>query len=220
MKRLKVLIACEESGMVREAFRRLGHDAWSCDLLPSAIPGQHYQGDIRDIFKDFSLIGGKPHILIAHPECTYLTVSGNKWMKPEYATRFPNRPQQRKEAISFFMEMINAPIERIAVENPITIMSTIYRKPDQIIQPWQFGHPETKATSLWLKGLPKLTPTKIVTPEWIIGKTDGKKYSRIHYMTAKSFGKDDNRKKERSRTYQGIADGMANQWNALCLKKE
>lgn len=211
----KILIACEESATVREAFSSRGYDAWSCDLLPSAIPGQHYQGDVRDVFKDFSIIGGKPRALIAHPECTYLAVSGNKWMKPEYMGRFPNRQQQRIEAKTFFLEMINADIECIAVENPIGIMSTEYRKPDQILQPWQFGHPETKATCLWLKGLPGLIPTKVVTPEWIIGKKDGKKYSRIHYMTAKSFGKDNNRKRERSRTYQGIANAMATQWGTI-----
>lgn len=193
-------------------FKARGHDAWSCDLLPTEILGQHYQGDIRDIFKDFSIIGGKPRILIAHPECTYLTVSGNKWMKSEYKERFPNRQQQRIEAQNFFMEMINANIEYIAVENPIGVMSTQYRKPDQIIQPWQFGHPETKATCLWLEGLPKLIPSNIVTPEWIIGKTDGKRYSPTHYMTAKSYGKDINRQKERSRTYPGIAQAMAEQW--------
>jgi len=209
---MKILVACEFSGAVREAFKAKGHDAWSCDLIPSEIPGKHYCGDILDIFKDFSIIGGKPKLIVAHPDCTYLTVSGNRWMNSKYSAKFPNRQQQRYHAQEFFMEMINAPIDQIAVENPIGVMSTFYRKPDQIIQPWQFGHPETKATCLWLKGLPKLIPTKIVTPEYIIGKKDGKKYSPIHYMTAKSHGKDINRKKERSRTYKGIAEAMANQW--------
>ncbi len=209
---MKVLIACEFSGIVREAFRKKGHDAWSCDLLPTEIPGQHYRGNIFDIFNDFSLIGGKPNILIAHPECTFLTVSGNRWMKSEYLNKFPDRLQQREKAKEFFMKMINAPVDMVAVENPIGIMSTEYRKPDQIIQPYYFGFPQSKATCLWLKGLPKLKPTNIVTPEWIIGKKDGKRYSGIPYISAKSFGKDSGIKKERSRSFPCIAEAMANQW--------
>lgn len=203
---MDILVACEFSGIVREALRAKGHNAWSCDLLPSENPGQHIQDDV------LHLLELKWDGIIAFPPCTYLTVSGNKWMKPEFQDRFPQRQQQRKEAINFFMALVNSPIPRIAIENPVGIMSTVYRKPDQIIQPWQFGHPETKKTCLWLKGLPKLAASKIVTPEWIIGKTDGKKYSRIHYMTAKSFGKDTNRQKERSRSYRGIAEAMASQW--------
>jgi len=204
---MRIIVGCEFSQVITKAFREQGHEAYSCDLLPTeGNPDWHIQNDVlKHLHENWDLA-------IFHPECTYLTVSGNRWMKPEYQKRFPDRPQQRKEAIEFFMKLVNAPIPKIAIENPIGIMSTVYRKPDQIIQPWQFGHPETKATCLWLKGLPKLAPTNIVTPEYIIGKKDGKKYSRIHYMTAKSFGKDINRKKERSRSYPGIGKAMAAQW--------
>jgi len=190
---MKVLIACEFSGIVREAFRKKGHQAWSCDLLDTEILGNHYKGDVKDLFAP------KYHwdLMIAHPPCTYLTVSANKWMKPEYRDRFPDRPQQRQDAIDFFMTLMTAPIEKIAIENPIGIMSTRYRKPDQVIQPWMFGHGETKATCLWLKNLPKLKPTKVVSG----------RVQRLHYLPPSP-----NRWKDRSRTYQGIADAMAEQW--------
>jgi len=204
---MKILIACEFSQIVTKVFRENGHEAVSCDLLPTeGNPDWHIRDDVLKHLDDGW------DMMIAFPPCTFLAVSGNKWMKPEFRHRFPDRPEQRKEAMDFFMKLVNAPIKKIAIENPIGIMSTHYRKPDQIIQPWQYGHREIKATSLWLKGLPNLIPTKIVTPEWIIGKTDGKKYSRIHYMTAGSFGKDINRKRDRSRTYPGIAEAMADQW--------
>ena len=212
-KLLNVLIGCEFSGLVRDAFIAHGHDAVSCDLLDSERPGPHIKGDVLDSINDgFDM-------MIAFPPCTYLAVSGNKWMKPEYQTRFPNRQQQRKDAIDFFMQLVNAPIDKICIENPVGIMSTEYRKPDQYIQPYHFGHPETKKTGLWLKGLPKLNPTKIVAPEWIIGKRDGKRYSKIHYMTARSFGKDINRQKERSRSYTGIAEAMSSQWSDIGFAK-
>ena len=204
---MKILIACEFSGSVRDAFIQKGHDAISCDLLPSETPGPHIQGDVLNHLTD-----GWDE-MIAFPPCTFLTVSGNKWMKSEYKSRFPNRQQDRKDAIEFFMKLVNAPIDKIATENPIGIMSTQYRKPDQYIQPYEFGHPESKKTCLWLKNLPRLKPTKIVVPEWVIGKKDGKRYSRIHYMSASGFGKDDNRQKERSRTYSGIAGAMSIQWS-------
>ena len=182
---MKVLIACEYSGRVRDAFIKLGHDAISCDLLPTDAPGPHYQGDVFDIINDgFDL-------MIAHPPCTHLAVSGAR----HFARKRESGEQQ--EAIDFFMRLANAPIEKIAIENPVCIMSSIWRKPDQIIQPWQFGHGETKATCLWLKGLPKLQPTNIVS-----GRDD-----RIHKMPPSP-----NRWKERSRTYQGVADAMAAQW--------
>ena len=204
---MRVLIACEFSGIVRDAFKKEGHDAWSCDIIDTEKQGNHIKGDVLDILDE------EWDLMIAHPPCTYLSVSGNRWMKPEYKNRFPDREQQRKDAINFFMHLINAPISKIAVENPISIMSTEYRKPDQIIQPYQFGHPESKKTCLWLKNLSILKPTKEVAPKWIIGKKDGKKYSRIHYMSTASFGRDISRWKERSRTYQGIADAMAVQWS-------
>ena len=182
---MRVLVACEYSGRVRDAFIAKGHDAISCDLLPTDSIGPHYQGDVFDIINDgFDL-------MIAHPPCTHLAVSGAR----HFARKRESGEQQ--EAIDFFMRLANAQIEKIAIENPICIMSSIWRKPDQIIQPWQFGHGETKATCLWLKGLPKLQPTNIVS-----GRDD-----RIHKMPPSPT-----RWKERSRTYQGVADAMAAQW--------
>lgn len=186
---MRVLVACEFSGVVREAFRRRGHDAWSCDLLKAEDGSEfHIEGGAERA----ATTGRIPwDLVIAHPPCTHLAVSGARWFK--------ERQEEQKWAIRFFMRMIDAPAERVAVENPIGIMSTRYRKPDQIIQPWMFGHGETKATCLWLKGLPKLVPTNVVE-----GRTP-----RVHYA---SPGPD--RWKERSRTLQGIADAMAEQWGA------
>ena len=183
---MRVLVACEFSGTVRDAFRRRGHDAWSCDLLPSETDGQHYQGDVRDILTDGW------GMMIAHPPCTHLAVSGARWFK--------DKQQEQVEALAFVRALMAAPIERIAIENPISVISSKIRKPDQIIQPWQFGHGETKATCLWLKNLQKLKPTNIV---------DGRE-ARIHKMPP---GPD--RWKERSKTYQGIADAMAEQWGQI-----
>jgi len=189
---MKILIGCEFSQVETKAFRERGHEAYSCDILPTeGNPDWHIQDDVlKHLDENWDLA-------ILHPECTFLTVSGNRWMKPEYQERFPNRPQQIKDAIEFFMKLVNAPIPKIAIENPIGIMSTVYRKPDQIIQPYQFGHPETKATCLWLKGLPKLTHTNIV----------GGREARIHKMPPSK-----DRGKERSRSYAGIAKAMAEQW--------
>ncbi len=186
---LKVLVACEYSGRVRDAFTRLGHFAMSCDLLPSDASGLHYQGDVFDI------IDQGWDIMIAHPPCTHLAVSG--------ARHFPAKRESgvQQEALEFVRRLMNAPIAKIALENPISIISSQIRKPDQIIQPWQFGHGETKATCLWLKDLPKLTPTNIVE-----GRND-----RIHKMPPSA-----DRWKKRSITYQGIADAMASQWGATC----
>jgi len=204
---MKVLIGCEFSQVITKAFRERGHEAYSCDLLATeGNPDWHIQGDVlKHLDENWDLA-------IFHPECTYLTVSGNRWMKPEYQKRFPDRLQQRKQAIDFFMKLVNAPIPKITIENPIGIMSTVFRKPDQIIHPYHFGFPQSKATCLWLKGLPKLVHTDIVTPEWVIGKKDGKRYSGIHYITAKSFGKDSGIKKERSRSFPCIGKAMAQQW--------
>lgn len=149
---MRVLVACEFSGVVREAFRARGHDAWSCDLLPAADESEfHIQGDLWDALLPYAY---EWDMLIAHPPCTHLAVSGARWWK--------DRQQEQRRAIDFFGLCVNANISKIAVENPIGLMSTHYRKPDQIIQPWMFGHGETKATCLWLKGLPLLTPTDIV----------------------------------------------------------
>ena len=181
---MNVLIACEESGTVREAFKRMGHDAWSCDILPTRIPGQHYQGDVRNI------LGDDWDLVIAFPPCTDLSVSGARWFKQKQADG-----SQRK-SINFFMEFTKIKVP-YAIENPIGIMSTRWRKPDQIIHPWQFGHGETKATCLWLNGLPLLESTNIV---------DGRE-QRIWKMAPGP-----NRARDRSATFQGIADAMAAQW--------
>ena len=180
---MKVLVACEFSGAVRDAFTQLGHRAVSSDILPSERPGEHYQGDVRDILSDGW------DMMIAHPPCTHLAVSGARWFK--------DKQQEQQEALEFVKELMAAPIPKIALENPISIISSRIRKPDQIIQPWMFGHGETKATCLWLKNLPKLIPTDIV---------DGRE-PRIHNMPP---GPD--RWRERSRTFPGIAQAMAKQW--------
>lgn len=182
---MKILIACEYSGTVRDAFIARGHDAMSCYLLPTDVPGPHYQGDVRDV------IHGCWDLMIAHPPCTHLSVSGARHFD---AKKLDGRQQS---AISFFMMMAKADIPMIAVENPVCVMSSIWRKPDQVIQPWQFGHGETKATCLWLKGLPPLKPTNVV---------DGRE-NRIHKMPPSP-----DRWKERSKTYEGIAQAMAEQW--------
>lgn len=185
---MKVLIACEYSGRVRDAFIALGHDAMSCDLLGTESPGPHYQGDVRDVI-DYPW-----DLMIAHPPCTDLSVSGARHFEEK---RLVGRQQA---SASFFMMLAKCDIPKIAIENPICIMSSLWRKPDQIIQPWQFGHGETKATCLWLKGLPLLTPTDIVD-----GRDD-----RIHKMPPS-----EDRWKLRSLTYQGIANAMANQWGSI-----
>ena len=182
---MKVLIACEESGVVREAFKRMGHDAWSCDILPTRIPGQHYQGDVRYVILDDDW-----DLVIAFPPCTDLAVSGARWFKEKQADG------RQQKAIDFFMFFANLDCS-YAIENPIGIMSTRWRKPDQIIQPWQFGHGETKATCLWLNGLPPLTPTNIV---------EGRE-QRIWKMAPGP-----NRARNRSETYLGVSDAMAAQW--------
>lgn len=183
---MRILVACEFSGTVREAFTKLGHDAWSCDLLPTEIEGKHYQGDVRDI------LGDGWDMMIAHPPCTYLASSGLHWNK-----RRPERALLTEEALDFVSLLLNAPIDKIALENPIGCISSRIRKPDQIIQPWMFGHGETKATCFWLKGLPLLKPTNIV---------EGR-IPRVHRLSPSA-----DRWKLRSITYQGIADAMAEQW--------
>lgn len=180
---LNVLVACEYSGRVRDAFAAHGHFAVSCDLLPTESPGIHYRGDVFDIIP----LGWD--LMIAHPPCTHLTVSGSRWFK--------NKVVEQQEALEFVRRLLDAPIPRIALENPVSVISSKIRKPDQIIQPWQFGHGETKATCLWLKGLPKLIPTNIV---------EGRE-AKVHRMPP---GPD--RWKDRSRTYPGIAEAMASQW--------
>jgi hypothetical protein len=207
---MMILIACEFSGIVRDAFAARGHDAWSCDLVDTERPGNHITGDVLDV------LGDKWDMMIAHPPCTFLCVTANRWMAEKYRARFPTRVQDRKDAIEFFMRLVNAPIPKIAIENPVGVMSSHYRRPDQYVQPFWFGHPESKKTGLWLKNLPLLIPTQMVEPEYIIGK-DGNRYSRTHYVTKgssnKFFGQD--REIVRSITYQGFAEAMAAQWGAV-----
>ena len=180
---MRVLVACEVSGEVRDAFIELGHDAMSCDILDAERDGPHYLGDVRDVlYSDWDM-------MVAFPPCTRLAVSGARW--------FPLYQEEQEQALDFVRMLLNAPIPRIALENPIGIISTHIRKPDQIIQPWQFGHGETKATCLWLKGLPLLQPTDVV---------EGRE-ARIHRMPPSPH-----RSRERSRTYAGIAKAMAAQW--------
>jgi hypothetical protein len=198
---MKILIACEYSGTVRDAFIRLGHDAMSCDLLPTDAPGPHYQGDVTAILNDGW------DVMIAHPPCTYMTNSGVTWLHKD-----PSRWGLLDEAAKFFSELLNAPIPRIAIENPIMHKYAKERiggiKQTQVVQPWMFGHTEQKATCLWLKGLPALTPTNNVKQEML--KLPARERQRLHYLPPSA-----DRWKMRSTTYKGIADAMAQQWGAL-----
>ena len=191
---MKVLIACEYSGAVRDAFIAQGHNAISCDILPTDAPGPHYQGDVRDILEDgFDL-------MVAHPPCTHLAVSGARWFK--------DKQVEQAEALDFVRLLLAAPIDKIALENPISIISSRIRKPNQIIQPWQFGSPESKSTCLWLKNLPNLIPTDIL-PLPASGRWNNQTPSGQNKL-----GPSPDRWKERSKTYQGIAEAMAQQWGA------
>lgn len=195
---MKILVACESSGVVRDAFRWMGHDAMSCDLLPSEKEGPHYQGDVKDI------LGEGWDLLIAHPPCTYLSVSGMHW-----TTRGLRDPKLTEEALAFAEMLFNAPIDKIAIENPISIISTRIRKPDQIIQPYEFGHDASKKTCLWLKNLPKLKPTLFIPPRIVNGK------GRWGNQTDSGQNKlppSKDRWRLRSKTYEGIASAMAEQW--------
>ena len=180
---MRVLVACEYSGTVRDAFLRRGHDAMSCDILPTDSPGPHYQGDVFDIIRDGW------DIMIAHPPCTHLAVSGSRWFK--------DKVDEQAAALDFVRRLLDADIPLIALENPVSVISSRIRRPDQIIQPWMFGHGETKATCLWLKGLPKLVATDVV---------EGRE-ARVHMLPPSQ-----DRWKLRSTTYRGIADAMAQQW--------
>lgn len=186
---MRVLVACEFSGIVRDAFRARGHDAWSCDLLPTETnPQWHYIGDAL-------ICSTLPwDLLIAHPPCTHLAVSGARWFKGKH--------REQLEALTFVQGLLDAPVRRIALENPVSIISSHIRKPDQIIQPWQFGHEETKTTCLWLKGLPKLQPTEIMEI----------RNRNLTPSGQNKLGPSPDRWKARSRTYRGIANAMAEQW--------
>jgi hypothetical protein len=198
---MKVLIACEFSGIVRDAFIARGHDAMSCDLEPTERPGPHYQGDVFDcLYEPWDLI-------IAHPPCTYLSNSGVRWLKDNL-----NRQQKRNDAVRFVKSLYSVPCERIAIENPIGHLSTAWMKPTQIIQPFHHGHPEWKSTCLWLRNLTKLEQSNPVDPDQTRGggKKPGRISSRLHRLPP---GPD--RWRERSRTYPGIAAAMADQWGMI-----
>jgi hypothetical protein len=198
---MKVLIACEYSGTVRDAFIAAGHDAMSCDLLPSDAPGPHYLGDVRDV------LGDGWDLMIAHPPCTYLAVSGM-----HRTARGLRDPQLTEDALDFVRLLLAAPVPRIAVENPVSVISTRIRRPDQIIQPWQFGHDASKTTCLWLKGLPALRPTQIVEPRIVDGR---KRWGNQTDTGQNRLSPSPDRWKRRSVTYAGIAAAMAAQWGCL-----
>ena len=180
---MRVLVACEFSGVVRDAFARMGHDAWSCDVLPTEVEGQHIQGNVLSHLSDGW------DLMIAHPPCTHLAVSGARWFK--------DKQEEQALALDFVRSLMAAPIARIAIENPVSVISSNIKKPTQYIQPWQYGHGETKKTGLWLTNLPKLTPTNVVSG----------RHARVHQMPPS-----DDRWRMRSRTYTGIANAMASQW--------
>lgn len=201
---MRVLVACEFSGTVRDAFIRKGHKAMSCDLLPSEKPGPHYQGDVRDV------LGDGWDLMIAHPPCTYLAVSGMHW-----TTRGLRDPKLTEDALDFVRLLMNAPIERFCIENPVSVISSRIRKPDQIVQPYEYGHDVSKKTCLWLKNLPKLQPTQMVEPR-IVTTPSGRPAKRWGNQCS-NYGQDSlppspDRWKLRSVTYQGIANAMADQW--------
>lgn len=219
---MKVLIACEESQEVCKAFREKGHEAYSCDIEPCSGGHKewHIQQDVIPLLDgniEFKTTDGKQHrvdgkwdLIIAHPPCTYLTITGNRWFNEEkYGAKARERKQNRRAAIEFFMKFVEADCDKIAIENPIGFISTAYRKADQIIQPYEYGEPAKKATCLWLKGLPNLKPTNIVKPE-IVRYKNGKADNPWHYYTISLSPKE--RAKARSKTFTGIARAMAEQW--------
>lgn len=194
---MRVLVACEFSGLVRDAFIAHGHDALSCDLLPSERPGPHFQGDVLE------LLDQSWDLMVAFPPCTHLCASGARWWKEK------REDGRQQAAVEFVRKLWAAPILRAAIENPVGLLSRVTGKPTQIIQPWQFGHPDLKATCLWLRGLAPLVPTNVVEPGFKIdGK--GRRSSRIHRMSAGP-----ERARERSRTFSGIAEAMAEQWGGV-----
>lgn len=198
---MKVLVACEFSGIVRDAFISQGHDAISCDLLPSESPGPHIQGDVLDVL---AYRAPEFDLMIAHPPCTHLAVSGARWFKEKRA--------EQEEALNFVIKLLTAPIPKIALENPISIISTRVRKPNQIVQPWWFGDDASKATCLWTKGLPALIPTAVVPPRFVNGKP---RWGNQCDSGQNRLGPSEDRWKERSRTYPGFALAMATQWGSL-----
>lgn len=230
---MNILIACEESQRICEAFRKRGHNAFSCDIQePSGgHPEWHIRGNCLPLLNGncyfdtmdgvIHKIDGKWDLLIAHPPCTYLTVCANKLYNVEkYGEKAVKRLQDREDAADFFMKFVNADCDHIAIENPVGVMSTRYRKPDQIIQPFQFGHPYRKTTCLWTKNLPKLTPTNVVEPEIIHSKGASGGYSGNSWVVKDENGKilsyrDPRVAKARSKTYEGIAEAIAEQWGDI-----
>ncbi len=223
---MKVLIACEESQTVCSAFRELGHEAYSCDIIDCSgdHPEWHIKGDCLPLINgscDFITVNNENHsiegkwdLLIAHPPCTFLTVTGNRWFNVEkYGEKALKRIQDREDAVKFFMAFVNADCDKIAIENPVGVMSTRYRKPNQIIQPWMFGDPFEKKTCLWLKNLPNLTPTNIVDPPERV-KFDSGKTMPAWYADAWKLSKEE-RSKLRSKTFPGFAKAMAEQWGKI-----
>ena len=194
---MRILVACEESGVVRRAFRAKGHNAWSCDIIPSADESPyHLQMDVREVLDlDWDM-------MIAHPPCTHLAVSGARWFKEK-----PEKALLQEEALEFVRLLMDAPVEKICIENPISVISTKIRKPDQIIQPWQHGHEASKPTCLWLKNLPPLVPTNIVDKGKYVVTKSGKRIPEWYNLPPSP-----DRAKIRSRTFEGIANAMANQW--------
>lgn len=198
---MRVLVACEYSGRVRDAFIAAGHDAMSCDLLPTDVAGPHYQGDVLDIINDGW------DLMVAHPPCTYLSVSGMHW-----TTRGLRDPQLTEDALDFVRKLLQAPIGMVALENPVSVISSRIRKPDQIINPYEFGHDASKKTCLWLKNLPKLASTNLIEPRIINGR---KRWGNQTDSGQNKLAPSDDRWKIRSETYKGIAEAMANQWGSL-----
>jgi len=197
---LKVLVACEYSGIVRDAFAKRGHDAWSCDILPTESEGNHIQGDVLGILDQGW------DLMIAHPPCTHLTVTGARWF-----TEGRKDYQLQRDGIAFVQKLMDAPIDKIAIENPRSVISSYIRPANQLINPFQYGHPVSKATCLWLKNLPKLMPTKNVEPDYVYHKS-GNRMSKWHYETSLLPSKNGERGKARSKFFQGIAEAMAEQW--------
>jgi hypothetical protein len=230
---MNILIACEESQEVCKAFRKRGHTAWSCDIEPCSGGHEewHIQSDVLPYLNgncDFTTADGAKHhqqgkwdLIVAHPPCTYLTISGNRWFNVErYGDKAIQRIAERERSAEFFMKFVNADCDRIAIENPIGYMNSHYRKPDQTIQPYMFGHPVGKSTCLWLKNLPQLKPTDIVEPERIHSKGRTGGYSGASWYATDENGKilswnDPRTAKIRSKTYHGIAEAIAEQWGSL-----
>lgn len=241
MKILNVLVACEESQRVCTEFRKLGHNAFSCDILKCSggHPEWHFNQDVLEVIKNNGgiletgkehYIEGKWNLMIAHPPCTYLAVSGARWFyhpddkdlpieqrRPH--PKFPNRAQDREEGAKFFMNLINAPIEYIAVENPVGVMNTRYKKPDQVVQPYFFGDEASKLTCLWLKNLPLLKPTKIVDKGEMIELSSGKRLPKWYSDALSNAKTPEERRNLRSKTFPGFAKAMAEQWSLYLCKE-